>query len=99
MIHKGSQESAMIEEAAMLAEKPQHVPAELVRDFDFYHIPGSDADVQASYMAVQQANPDIFWTPRNGGHWVATRAEDITILQKDYTRFSYRHVTLPAMPD
>lgn len=81
-----------------LAEKPAHVPAELVVDFDFYDVPGAAEDVQAAYAAVQKAAPDIFWTPRNGGHWVATRAEDILMMQKDHRRFSYRHVTLPPMP-
>lgn len=82
-----------------LAPKPDHVPEELVRDFDFYNIPGSADDIQAAYHRVQQENPDIFWTPRNGGHWVATRAEDIVVMQKDYARFSYRFITLPPMPE
>lgn len=78
--------------------KPDHVPSELVVDFDFYDLPGSGDDVQAAYAAVQKSCPDIFWTPRNGGHWVATRAEDILVMQKDHQRFSYRHITLPPMP-
>lgn len=84
---------------AAIAPTPEHVPSELVRDFDFYAIPGSEQDIQAAYQRVQQDYPDIFWTPRNGGHWVATRAEDIVVMQKDYTRFSYRNVTLPPMPE
>lgn len=82
-----------------LAARPGHVPTELVVDFDFYNIPGAADDVQAAYRAVQQSAPDIFWTPRNGGHWVATRAEDILVMQKDHHRFSYRHITLPPMPE
>lgn len=84
---------------ATLAPTPAHVPSELVRDFDFYAIPGSEHDIQAAYQQVQREYPDIFWTPRNGGHWVATRAEDIVVMQKDYARFSYRNVTLPPMPE
>lgn len=83
---------------AAFAAKPDHVPEALVRDFDFYAIPGSELDIQAAYQQVQREYPAIFWTPRNGGHWVATRAEDIVVMQKDYTRFSYRNVTLPPMP-
>jgi cytochrome P450 len=83
---------------AGLTAKPPHVPAELVVDFDFYDIPGSADDVQAAYFAVQQRAPDIFWTPRNGGHWVATRAEDILVMQKDSQRFSCRQISLPPMP-
>ncbi|WP_347270321.1 cytochrome P450 [Rhizorhabdus histidinilytica] len=82
-----------------LAPRPEHVPAELVRDFDLYDIPGAAEDIQAAYRAIQQASPDIFWTPHNGGHWVATRGEDIVEMQRDYNRFSHRHIVLPPMPD
>ncbi|MFC4294991.1 cytochrome P450 [Novosphingobium tardum] len=75
------------------------MPEALVVDFDFYALPGSDEDIQAAYRRFQMQCPDIFWTPRNGGHWVATRAEDILVMQKDHQRFSYRHITLPPMPE
>lgn len=79
--------------------RPGHVPADLVRDFDFYDVPGSAEDVQAAYGAIQRDCPDIFWTPRNGGHWVATRGEDIIAMQRDYQRFSHRRIVLPPMPE
>jgi len=82
-----------------IAPRPDHVPAELVRDFNFYDIPGSAEDVQAAYAAVQVANPDIFWTPHNGGHWVATRGTDILAMQRDYQHFSHQHIVLPPMPE
>ncbi len=81
------------------ASRPDHVPQNLVVDFDFLNLPGSDKDVQAAYAAFQQSSPDIFWTPRNGGHWVATRAEDIIAMQRDTDTFSNRSVTLPPMPE
>lgn len=80
---------------ADLAEKPDHVPAELVVDFDLYNVPGADRDAQAAYHAVQNSAPDIFWTPRNGGHWVATRAEDVDAMLRDPVRFSSERVFLP----
>ena len=82
-----------------LAPRPDHVPPELVRDFNIYDVPGSAEDVQAAYAAVQQANPDIFWTPYNGGHWVATRGDDIVAMQRDYHHFSHKHIVLPPMPE
>ena len=82
-----------------LAPKPDHVPDALVYDFDMYDVPGSDEDIQLAYRAVQQAAPDIFWTPRNGGHWVATRAEDIEAMQRDHEHFSHRKIVLPRMPE
>lgn len=81
------------------APRPDHVPPELVREFDFYSIPGSAEDIQAAYAAFSQSAPDIFWTPCNGGHWVATRGEDIMEMQRDYTRFSHRQIVLPPMPE
>ena len=80
-----------------LAPKPAHVPDDLVVDFDIYHLPGGSEDPQLAYRAFQQTKPDIFWTPRNGGHWVATRAEDIEVMQRDYERFSHKHITIPPM--
>jgi cytochrome P450 len=82
----------------MYAERPGHVPAELVVDFDIYNLPGAADDVQLAYRAFQQNCPDIFWTPANGGHWVATRAEDVEAMQRDHARFSHRRITIPAMP-
>jgi cytochrome P450 len=85
-------------EQPTLASKPAHVPDGLVVNFDFYQIEGSQDDVQAAYAAVQRANPDIFWTPHNGGHWVATRGEDILHMQRNTTAFSNAIVTLPPAP-
>lgn len=79
--------------------RPDHIPAELIRDFDLYDIPGSADDVQAAYAAIQQACPDIFWTPHNGGHWVATRGDDIIAMQRDFGHFSHKHIVLPPMPE
>lgn len=81
------------------ASKPEHVPDELVRDFDIYNVPGGDTDPQGGFFQMAQDNPDIFWTPFNGGHWVATRAEDIQVMQRDTERFSYRNVTIPPLPE
>ena len=79
-------------------ERPAHVPADRVVDFDIYHIPNAGADVQLAYRAYQLSCPDVFWTPRNGGHWVATRAEHIEQIQRDYARFSHRRITIPTPP-
>ena len=51
-----------------LAEAPAHIPLDLIVDFDMYNVPGGSEDVQAAYAEYQRSGPDIFWTPRNGGH-------------------------------
>lgn len=81
------------------AARPAHVPEALVREFNLYDVPGSADDVQGAYSVIQKANPDIFWTPFNGGHWVATRGEDILAMQRDYQHFSHKHIVLPPMPE
>src|SRR5512139_4070375 len=75
-----------------IVAQPGHVPDELVRDFNPYNLPGlvdgySD-DIHALWKKIQDSHPDIFWTPRNGGHWVATRYDDMVQLTTDPTRFS-----------
>jgi cytochrome P450 len=78
----------------VLAPRPSHVPPELVVDFDFYNIPGAREDAHLAWKRLQ-SGPRIFWTPRNGGHWVATRGEDIKELQMNWELFSYRGATIP----
>lgn len=66
---------------------PSHVPKQLVVDFDYYNFAGGADDLHLAWHKLHDG-PDIFWTPRNGGHWVATRAEDIEAIFKDYERFT-----------
>src|SRR5271163_4852403 len=74
--------------------RPAHVPPELVVDFDFYNIPGAAADAHLAWKRLQ-SGPRIFWTPRNGGHWVATQGADIKEIQLDWETFSYLAATIP----
>lgn len=80
-----------------LAERPAHVPAELVTDFDVYHPPGADRDVHGAWLRLQQG-PPIVWTPHNGGHWIATRAEDLVEMQTNWQTFSYTSINIPRNP-
>jgi len=79
---------------------PAHVPAALVRDIDLYNLPGSQQDVHLAWKRVQDECPDIFYTPRYGGHWVIARAELLDRIWADHERFSSdRAVGIPRMPD
>jgi cytochrome P450 len=83
-----------------MASRPGHVPAALEVDFDFTCPPGHEDDVHLAWKRLHDAGvPDIFWTPHHGGHWVATRAEDIASMQMDHERFSHRSVTIPPAKD
>jgi cytochrome P450 len=67
---------------------PEHVPGSLVVDFDGYR-PMNGADFyHAPYAALQKKVPDIFWSPRNGGHWVLTRRDHLAEAFADYGRFT-----------
>ncbi|HLZ99896.1 MAG TPA: cytochrome P450 [Steroidobacteraceae bacterium] len=80
-----------------LAATPSHVPPELVVDFDYRDFPGHDSDVHLAWKRLHEG-PDLFWSPRHGGYWVATRAEDIDVMQIDHERFSHRSITVPPEP-
>jgi cytochrome P450 len=67
-------------------------------DFDYREPPGHTEDVHLAWKRLHDG-PDIVWTPRHGGHWIATRAADIDVMQTDHTRFSYRFVTIPPLPE
>ncbi len=74
------------------------IPAHLVCDVDIFNLPGAEDDVQLAWRRLQTDLPPIFWTPKNGGHWIATRSEDIKYIQQTYDRFSHNEVLLPKMP-
>ncbi|MGF6702072.1 cytochrome P450 [Paraburkholderia sp. MM5496-R1] len=75
---------------------PDHVPRELVVDFDYMNPPGVQDDVHMAWKTLH-TGPDIVWSPYHGGHWIATRGEDIEAMQKDHTRFSHRSVNIPPL--
>jgi cytochrome P450 len=81
---------------ADLEPVPPHIPPGLVHDFDFFAPPGADEDIHLAWKRLHDIAPDIFWTPRNGGHWVATRGQDIREVQTNHRRFSQRIMTIPA---
>lgn len=70
----------MSDAQAGLAPVPAHVPPELVRDFDFkVHAtisPDTDPIDHVYDVMEREAFPDVFWTPRQGGHWVVRRFND-----------------------
>jgi len=79
-------------------ERPTHVPEDLVLDFDIFNPPGLTDDVHRVWKDLQLQAPRFFWSPRNGGHWIATRGADIEAMQANWQIFSYQSITLPANP-
>lgn len=75
--------------------RPDHVQPERVVDFDFLRPEGVDHQDVYSIWSKLHAGPDIVWTPRNGGHWIFTRAEDIRFVQEHFDPFSHEEFALP----
>lgn len=65
-----------------------HVPADLVVDFDAYRPMSDDEFYHSAHARLQQAVPDIFWSPYNGGHWVLTRRDHLAEAFADPARFT-----------
>jgi cytochrome P450 len=72
------------------------IPKRLVADVDIFDLDGFQNDVQLAWRRLQQTYPDIFWTPKNGGHWIATRAADIRYIQSEHQFFSNSQIFIPA---
>lgn len=69
---------------------PDHVPPHLVFDFDIYTAPELDQDPHRTMVELLQAKkvPPIFFTPRNGGHWIIAGAVEGLDMLRDFERFS-----------
>lgn len=69
---------------------PSHVPKNLVYDYDYFLPGGVGGPLPLATIARQlhESAPDIFYTPRNGGHWVITRGEDGAMAETNYEVFS-----------
>jgi cytochrome P450 len=80
-----------------LTPVPPHVAPHLVVDFDYHTIEGAEIDYHLALRRLHDG-PDIIWTPRNGGHWILTRGDDLIEGFKDSDRFSSRSVVIPDVP-
>lgn len=75
---------------------PDHVPAELMVDFDFFAIPPGVTDpAEIWHDLVRRGVPPIFYTPRNGGHWVFLDYADIVAAYRDHATFSNHQIQTP----
>lgn len=84
------------------SELPAHVPSRLVVDHDVFTVDAPDGDFAAAMWRLRDSGvPELFWTQRNGGHWVATDAAHIREILEDPERFSSRAMRVPkaANPD
>jgi len=88
-----------------LAPRPPHVPESAVRDFDIYRDEQLQRDPHARILELQPSLPPLFWTPRNGGHWMALSYANSVAVLRAPERFSsalvpprMREAMMAAMP-
>lgn len=71
--------------------------ASLTVDWDIYTEPKLLEDIHLGWHSLHDTAPDIFWTPRNGGHWVVMRFDDQVQVLKDAEHFSSRELHIPPL--
>lgn len=74
--------------APRIAPKPDHVPEELVYDFDMYHDKALNENAPERLVDIATNAPPVFWTPHNGGMWFVCRFRLVTEGEKDWESFS-----------
>jgi len=73
--------------------QPAHVRDDLVYDFDMYFDPGLWAAPHARVRDLLSNAPPIFWTPRNGGHWMFLRHATNFKAARDTETFTSEFIT------
>jgi cytochrome P450 len=77
------------------AAVPDHVPPEMVRQFDFHEDPAFMTG--RPFEALDAVRGErIFWSTDNGGHWVLTEAADIRAVYQAPDTFSSHPVGIPG---
>jgi cytochrome P450 len=73
---------------AAITSRPAHVPESLIFDFDLFHDPALRADPHARILELVRTAPPIFWSPREGGHWVFASHEAVFEGSRDWESFT-----------
>lgn len=81
--------------AAILPEAPPNVDPALLTDFDYMNPPGLEGGDIYRALGRLHDGPDMPWTPHHGGHWIATRGEDIKWIQENWRIFSSVEKSVP----
>jgi len=61
---------------SLRADRPAHIPATAVYDFDIHHDAGLLNDPHLRGLELIRQAPPVFWTPFNGGHWMVINYKD-----------------------
>ena len=79
---------------------PDHVPPHLVLDFDYRAATTGRPDPYEGLLALDRPEvPSFFYTPANGGHWVARTYEHVSEIFRDHARFATYPSFIPPAPN
>ena len=77
---------------------PEHVPAELIHEFDIYRFsPGVNDPLEQWGNLLASDAPRIFYTHHNGGHWVFLDYEDVREGFRNDALFSTFQTPIPPI--
>ena len=77
---------------------PDHVPRELVHEFDIYRFsPGVNDPLEQWGKLLASDAPRIFYTHHNGGHWVFLDYEDVREAFRNDALFSTFQTPVPPI--
>ena len=76
-----------------LTPTPSHIPQAAVYDFDMFRDVDLLSDPHRRVRDLIDSAPPVFWTPRNGGHWVVTSHEAVFNAYRDTEIFSSQLAT------
>jgi cytochrome P450 len=79
------------------ADIPEHVPPDLVYAFDYINDEDLKTDPHARLAQVQGEAPPIFYTPCNGGHWIAQGCQELREMLRNTDSFSSTEIAIPGM--
>ncbi len=74
------------------ASKPDHVADAVVFDFDMFRDPALVSNPHERILELARNAPKIFWTPRNGGHWIFQGQNAVWDASRDPDSFSNESV-------
>ena len=75
---------------------PNHVPRDLVVDFDVYNPAAPGEDFHAAWVRFRKAiKTPLVWSTHYGGHWIAVRGQEVFDIYADHERFSSGLNTVP----
>jgi len=73
------------------AQRPDHVPEDLVYEFDYNTDEAYCRDPHVRAADLLRSAPPLFWTPYNGGHWIFQTHEAVAAALRDWETFSSQH--------